>query len=137
MYLLDTNVISELRRPERASSHVTRWASSIDPQDLFLSAVSLMELEIGAGLVLRRDKTQGEILWKWIGSQVKPIFSDRILPFGMRAAEICAGLHVPDRRPERDAMIAATALEFGLVMVTRNTADFEPLGVRVLNPWQA
>lgn len=137
MFLLDTNVLSELRRPRLAAPKLLEWAGSTARSRQFISAVTMMELEMGVLSIERRDPAQGGMLRNWLVGKVEPSFDGRILPFGSRTAQICARLHVPDRRPERDAMIAATALEHGLTMVTRNVADFSPLGVPVFNPWQA
>ncbi|MBN9276094.1 MAG: type II toxin-antitoxin system VapC family toxin [Hyphomicrobium sp.] len=137
MFLLDTNVISELRRPERAAPAVVAWASTQPAASQFLSSISILEIELGTRLVERRDGTQGAILRAWIDNQILPHFEGRILAIDTAVALRCAGLHVPDRRPERDALIAATAAVHGLTVVTRNVTDFEPMGVTVLNPWIA
>jgi predicted nucleic acid-binding protein len=135
MYLLDTNILSELQRPHRANAKVSAWARSVAPADLFLSAVTIMEIETGARMLLRRDTARGAVLRDWIDRQVLPAFAGRILPFDAAVATRCAELHVADRRPERDAMIAATALVHGLKVATRNVADFESTGVKLMNPW--
>ena len=135
MYLLDTNVISELRRPEKADRAVVTWASTLPAASLLLSVISILEIELGARRIERRDAAQGAILRTWIDSQILPNFEGRILPVDTTVAFRCAQLHVPDPRGERDALIAATALVHGLTVVTRNVADFEPMGVAVLNPW--
>jgi predicted nucleic acid-binding protein len=96
-----------------------------------------MELEIGVIQIERRDSLQANVLRNWLRTRIEPVFDRRILPFGAHTAQICASLHAPDPRPERDAMIAATALEHQLTVVTRNVADFAPMGVSILNPWQA
>ena len=137
MFLLDTNVISELRRPERADPAVVAWASTQPAASQFLSAISILEIELGARLVERRDGTQGAILRSWIDNQILPHFEGRILAIDTAVALRCANFHVPDRRPERDALIAATAAVHGLTVVTRNVTDFQPMGVAVLNPWIA
>ena len=135
MFLLDTNVISELRRPERANRNVVAWAGSIPFVSFFLSAISILEIEIGALRLARKDPTQGTILRAWIDGQILTRFEGRILPIDIRVAQRCARLHVPDPRSERDALIAATALVHGLTMVTRNTEHFSTAGVALLNPW--
>lgn len=137
MFLLDTNVVSELRKvgDGKADANVVRWLSSEDASRFYLSAITLMELELGIQLVERRDRPQGARLRAWFENQVLPEFSDRILPVDGIVALRCAGLHVPDPRAERDAYIAATALVHAMPVVTRNVADFEPTGVRVINPW--
>ena len=137
MYLLDTNVVSELRkiRLGKADSHVADWADSIDAADLYLSAITIQELEIGVLLAERRDPTQGSVHRAWLDGHVLPAFTGRILAVDTAVAKRSARLHVPDPRPVRDALIAATALVHGMTVVTRNVADFEPTGVPILNPW--
>lgn len=137
MYLLDTNVISELRKAKagKADPKVVAWAERIPAPSLFLSVITLLELETGLLLIERRDLLQGAILRRWLETQVIPAFSERILPVDTPVARRCARLHVPDPRSDRDALIAATALVHNLMVVTRNVADFEPTGVRIMNPW--
>ena len=137
MFLLDTNVVSELRKAKtgKADAHVVAWANSIASGDLFLSVVSVLELELGILLIERRDPSQANVLRGWLEKQVLPVFGERILPIDTRVALRCANLHVPDPRPDRDALIAATALAHGLCVVTRNVDDFKPTGVALLNPW--
>lgn len=136
MFLLDTNVISELRRPEKADAKVANWASKVPLSSIFLSAITILEIELGALSIDRRDKAQGKILRAWIDDQILPSFDGRILPVDVAVALSCARLHVPDPRAERDSLIAATALVHGLTLVTRNVADFAPTQARVLNPWE-
>ncbi|HKI83484.1 MAG TPA: type II toxin-antitoxin system VapC family toxin [Candidatus Krumholzibacteria bacterium] len=137
MYLLDTNVLSELRKvgDGKVDANVTAWISSVDAANFYLSAISLMELELGILLVERRDARQGERLRTWMRTRFLPEFSERTLPVDQAIALRCARLHVPDPYPERGGYIAATALVHGMTVVTRNVADFEPTGVRLLNPW--
>lgn len=137
MYLLDTNIISELRRAPsgKANKNVTAWAQSVNAASLFLSVVSLLELEMGILRMERKDHVQGAILRTWFDHHVIPAFEGRILPFDIAVARRCAALHVPNPASERDSMIAATAIEHGLVMVTRNTTDFQASGATLLNPW--
>jgi toxin FitB len=139
MYLLDTNVISELRKAKssRMDRHVRAWARKVDPGALFLSAISILELEIGILLLERRDQAQGELLRSWMEHHVLPAFVDRILAVDTAVAQRCAALHVPNPCSERDSLIAATALVHGMTVVTRNVEDFEPTGVAILNPWLA
>ena len=134
-FLLDTNVVSELRRSDKANAKVIAWASSVPTSAIFLSVITILEIEVGALSIERRDEAQGRILRAWIDRQVLPRFEGRILPVDTAVAQRSARLHVPDPRAERDALIAATALVHGLTVVTRNLSDFEPTGVRVLNPW--
>jgi predicted nucleic acid-binding protein len=136
MFLLDTNVVSELRRPQKADRNVVAWASTIPAASFFLSAISILEIELGALLIARKDATQGAVLRSWIDEQILPRFEGRILPVDTAVAQRCARLHVPDPRAERDALIMATAIVHGLTIVTRNVADFEPAGIALLNPWE-
>lgn len=138
MFVLDTNVVSELRkiRVGRADPHVAKWADSVDAVDLYLSAITVQELEVGVLLAERRDPAQGAIFRTWLDSHVLPAFAGRILPVDMAVAQRSAKLHVPDPRPIRDALIAGTALVHGMTVVTRNAADFAPTGVPLFNPWE-
>lgn len=137
-YLLDTNVVSELRkiRHGKADRRVARWADGVDASDLFISVVTVQEIEIGVLLAERRDPKQGAILRAWLAQQVLPAFEGRILFIDTAIAQRSARLHVPDPRPVRDGLIAATAWVHGMTVVTRNLADFEPTGVAVVNPWE-
>lgn len=134
-FILDTNVLSELRRPDKANATVAAWASSVPTTSVFLSVVTILEIEVGTLSVGRRDEAQGKVLRGWIDRQVLPRFEGRIIPIDTAVAQRSARLHVPDPHAERDALIAATALVHGLTVVTRNITDFEPTGVRTLNPW--
>jgi predicted nucleic acid-binding protein len=136
MFLLDTNVVSELRKARKAHPGVRRWAARVSATDFYLSVVSILEIEIGVLLVERRDAAQGRILRAWLEDRVLPAFEGRILPVDTPVARRWAPLHVPDRRSDRDALIAATGLVYGLTVVTRNTQDFPIAGVSLLNPWQ-
>ena len=137
MFVLDTNVVSELRKVRfgKADPHVAKWADSVEAVDLYVSAITILELEIGILQMERRDSGQGAMLRAWMDNHVLPEFTGRVLPVDTAVAQRCARLHVPDRCAERDALIAATALVHGMTVVTRNLADFEPTGVPVLNPW--
>jgi predicted nucleic acid-binding protein len=139
MLLLDTNVISELRKlgDGRADANVVAWISNVDATSLYLSAVTLMELELGILRLERRDLIQGTRLRAWMNNHVLPEFSERILPIDAPVALRCARLHVPDPRSDRDSYIAATALVHGMTVVTHNVADFAPTHVPTLNPWEA
>jgi predicted nucleic acid-binding protein len=135
MYLLDTNVVSELRKGRKAQLGVRTWAQGLPASSLYLSVISILELEIGILLIARRNRRQGEILRTWMDRHVLPTFSDHILPVDTAVAQRCAALHVPDPRSDRDALIASTALVHGLIVATRNTNDFQPMGVDFINPW--
>ena len=137
MFVLDTNVVSELRKIRLGKAHpqVARWADSVDAKALYISAITVLEIEIGILQIERKDTLQGAMLRAWFDKQVLPEFAGRIYPVDTAVARRCAGLHIPDPRAERDALIAATALVHGMTVVTRNIADFELSGVRLLNPW--
>ena len=136
MYLLDTNVVSELRRPTKANPDVVAWASATPASALFLSTITVLELEYGVLLVERKDEAQGEILRSWLDTRLLPAFADRVLSVDVAVARRCARLHVPNPRSERDALIAATAWVYGFAVVTRNPRDFKDTGVETVNPWQ-
>ena len=137
MYLLDTNVISELRKvgSGRANTSVALWADSVNAADLYISVITVQELEIGVVMALRRDAQQGAVLRNWMDRHVLPAFENRILPVDLVVAQRSAQLNVPDPRPVRDGLIAATALVHAMTVVTRNVADFQQCGVSLINPW--
>jgi len=137
-YLLDTNVVSELRKvgDGKADANVTKWVGAQDSNDLFISAITILEIERGILTVQRRDVAQGSRLRGWMDSRVRPEFAERVLPIDDAIATRCAHLHIPGRRNEADALIAATALVHGLTVVTRNVQDFGDTGVIVIDPWQ-
>jgi len=139
MFRLDTNVVSELRkvRSGKANANVARWTDAVEAIQLYISAITLLELELGVLLLERYDTRQGVIMRGWLEDHVRPEFQDRTLPVDAAVALRCAPLHVPDPKPERDALIAATALVHGLTVVTRNVEDFSATGVRLFNPWEA
>jgi toxin FitB len=143
MYVLDANVVSEMRKAQstragrmQANERVKAWLASVPASSLYLSSITVLELEIGCLRLERRDPAQGKILRTWIENLVLPTFGSRILPVDVPVALRCAALHVPNPPSERDALIAATALVHGMTVVTRNTADFASTGARLLNPWQ-
>ena len=137
MFVLDTNVVSELRkvRSGKADASVAKWADSFDAGTFYISAVTVLEIETGVLQMERRDPRQGALLRAWMDDHVLPEFSGRVLPIDTVVAKRCARLHIPHPRTERDALIAATALVHSMTVVTRNVADFEASGVVLLNPW--
>ncbi|MCE7027557.1 type II toxin-antitoxin system VapC family toxin [Jiella avicenniae] len=136
MYLLDTNVISAARKPWTLTDRVTGIMRSLPLRTTYVSVITLMELEIGVRSMERRDPRQGAELRQWLRSRRVELDEAQILPVTERVVLRCAALHVPDRRPTNDALIAATALVHGLTLVTRNVADFETIdGLPILNPW--
>ena len=137
MLLLDTNVVAELRRVHsgKADPNVTRWAETLDTAALFISTITIHELEIGVLLAERRDPQQGAVLREWLETLVLPAFDGRTLPVDTAVARRAAKLHVPDPQPINDALIAATALVHGMTVATRNLMDFTATGVSLVNPW--
>jgi len=143
MYLVDTNVVSELRKspaqrgkPSKVDRNVLAWSNSVPDASQFLSVVTIIELEYGTLLMEARDPRQGAVLRLWLDRHVMPAFTGRVLPVDTQVALRCAALHVPNLRPERDALIAATALIHGMTVVTRNIAHFQSTGVPLFNPWE-
>jgi hypothetical protein len=137
MYVLDTNVVSELRKASAGKAHpnVIEWARRAPVSSLYVSAITILELELGILLLARRDVTEGAVLRRWMDKHVLEAFDGRVLAVDTAVAQQCAKLHVPDPRSDRDALIAATALVHGMTVVTRNVADFEPMGVPLLDPF--
>jgi toxin FitB len=138
MFLLDTNVVAELRkaRAGKANRGVSEWAAGIPAALMFISVISLHELEHGVLLAERKDPEKGAVLRAWLDDSVVPAFTDRILPVDTETALRSAALHVPNPAPFRDALIGATALVYGMTVVTRNSKDFDPFdSLAVLNPW--
>ena len=139
MFVLDTDVVSELRKlgDGRADPRVTAWIAGHDAASFYISALTLMELEIGVLRIERRVTGQGARLRRWMDRHVLPEFRGRTLPVDAAVALRCARLHVPVPRAERDALIAATAIVHGMEVVTGNRTDFEATGVAVIDPWAA
>lgn len=137
MFILDTNAVSELRKGRNAPSAlpIIEWVAQVDEEGLYLSAISILELEIGVRGLERKDKAQGAVLRRWLDDMVRPAFAGRILPVDEEVALCCAPFHVPDPAAERDALIAATAIVNGMAVVTRNVDDFKRTGVALINPW--
>jgi toxin FitB len=136
MYLLDTNVLSELRKWNRADTNVIAWFKDADPDVMFISPIVIAEIEMGVLAIERKGQQQGRLLRAW-AEKINAEFQDRCIPIDREIARLFAKLQVPGRRPERDAWLAATALREGLMVVTRNTADFRLMDVPLINPWIA
>ena len=137
MYLIDTNVISELRKGSRAHPSVLRWNAQIPLHIQWISSISIFELELGVERIKTRDPEQWKHLRSWLDHQVMPAFQGRIIAFDQEIAQTCAQLHIPNPQPERDSMIGATALQKKLTVVTRNISDFQSMGCALLNPWSS
>lgn len=137
MYLVDTNVISELRkaRMRRADPNLAAWGATIEAEDLYLSVITVQEIEIGILKAERSDRRKGEVLRGWMTGYITPNFRDRILPVDLRIAFRAAQLHTQRSRPVADTLLAATAWAHNFTMVTRNTRDFEDAGVSLINPF--
>lgn len=137
MYLLDTNVISELRKAgsNKVNNNVVKWAQSVSTSSLFISSISILEIEMGILQLERKDPKQASVYKTWLKDHVLKAFSDRILSFDTRSALKCAQLHVPDPKSERDAMIAAISIVHGFTLVSRSESDFQHINVELINPW--
>lgn len=142
-FLLDTNVVSEMRKVRGARSlrarihpHVQAWLESVPASSLYLSVITILELEIGSRLLERRDHAQANVIRSWVRNHILTAFSGRILDVNIDIVQHCAALHVPDPKDDRDSLIAATALVHGMTVVTRNVSHFASCGVKVLNPWE-
>lgn len=137
MYLLDTNIVSEMRKVKLGKAHpnFVAWFASVSSQDIFINATVLMEVERGVLQKERKDVRQGAVLRAWFDGVILPTFYGKILPIDDKTAQICAKLHIPDHAPENDAWIAASAMQHHLILATRNSRDFERTGARVFNPF--
>ena len=138
MILLDTNVVSEYRKDSygKADPRVVAWTKAQPKERLFISVITLLEVEKGALIMERRDRRQGAVLRGWIEATLIPSFDGRILPVDERVALATARLHMPNPRPVSDSLIAATAIVHGMTIATRNTGDFKGLPVGLINPWE-
>ena len=138
MFLLDTNVVSELRKVATGTADhaVSEWQRGASGAELFVSVGTLFEIEIGVLQMELRDPRQGRALRHWFAERLMPAFSRRVLPIDEAIALRAAAMHVPNRRSDRDAFVAASALVHGMTIVTRNVRDFEGTGVKLLNPWE-
>lgn len=137
MFLLDTNIISESRKlgTSRIDPRAARWFAQVDVEVTFVSAMTIFELERGVGQMERRDAKQGAVLRRWLDDQIMTIYEHRTLALSREVALVCAGLHIPDPKSERDAWIAATAIAAELTLVSRNAGDFATMGVKLINPF--
>jgi hypothetical protein len=136
MFLIDTNVLSEMRKAERGNTGVVNWSTRTHPRLMFISVVSIYEIEIGVLRAERSDQKKGAMLRAWLETGLKPAFANRILDVNLEVSLLAAGLHVPDPAPLRDSLIGATAIAHGLTVVTRDVRDFTPFpDLAVLNPW--
>jgi len=136
LYLLDTNVVSEMHKsPARRNAGVAAWAGGLAPADAMVSAITVSELATWVARTERKDAAQGELLRRWFNEAI--LGAARILPVDAPVGVVAGELHVPDPRSYRDAFIASTALVHGLTVVTRNTSDFEPTGAQLLNPFSS
>jgi predicted nucleic acid-binding protein len=132
-FLLDTNVVSEIRRGR--DENVAAWAGEVADADLYLSVLTLGEIRKGIERLRGRDPDQADVFAAWL-EQLRDGFADRILPIDDRVAEDWGRLNAPAERKTVDSLIAATARLHDLTVVTRNTADFDGCEVSLLNPWQ-
>lgn len=139
MYLVDTNVVSEIRkvRQNKANKNVVEWLRHVQKESLYTNAVVLMEIERGILRMAHKDPQQAERLKSWYHAAIKPMFYGRVLPIDEATATVCSTLHFPDLAPENDAWIAASAIQYDLTLVTRNTKDFDHPNLRVLDPFEA
>lgn len=139
MFLLDTNVVSELRKAKsgQADARVVAFMGALESSALYVSVITLMELELGVLLSERKDPLTGASLRAWFDQQVRPEFIDRTIPIDVAVAMHCAALHAQNPRSYRDALIASCAHIHGMTVITRNVADFVDMGVPLVNPWEA
>ena len=134
-YLIDTNVLSELRRPRQADAGLLRWAAALDPSDAFVSVVTILELERGAVKAFRNQPEYARSIFAWLQGSILPTYAGRILPVDIAVASRCAQFgQIPDKHLP-DALIAATALINDQIIVTRNVKDFMAFDVPLINPW--
>lgn len=136
MFLVDTNILSEMRKADRGNPGVVEWATGTPPGLLFISVISLHEIEIGVLRAERSDKEKGAMLRAWMEIGLKPTFADRLLDVDLKISLMAAQWHVPDPAPVRDSLIGATALAHQLKVVTRDVRDYSRFpDLEVLNPW--
>ena len=137
MYLLDTNIVSELRKMEsgKADVNVVAWFQQVNLTDAYLSVITLFEIKLGILQLKRKDIQQAKLLQSWFEQKFLPNFENRILPLDTKVMMTCAEFHIPDKKPLNDSYIAATAKAHRFKIVTRNVKDFKGCGVEVLNPF--
>jgi predicted nucleic acid-binding protein len=135
-FLLDTNVIAELRKGARANGQVRAWFETLDPEAIVLSVLTIGEIRRGIENVRRRDPAAAKALERWL-RRLLAEHHDRILPVDLPVAEEWGRLNVPDPLPVIDALLAATAKVHGLTLVTRNVKDVARTGVELMNPFNA
>ena len=136
-YLLDTNVVSALRRKDRAEKRVLDWFERVAEADFFVSVLTMMEIEIGVRRLELHDPRQAAVIRAWKEGPLEALFRGRCVTVDRETVERCAALHVPGPQPEIDALIAATAIAKRLTLVTRNERDFTGIPIAVVNPWSA
>jgi len=136
-YLIDTNVVSELRKKTKCDPHVRKWQDGVVETDVYISVISMMEIKYGIPRVMGKDTAFGKVLEEWYVNQVRPAFKGRVLPVDLSVAECCSEIMALRTRGMADGLIAATAKIHGLVLVTRNLADFEDVEIDLVNPWEA
>jgi predicted nucleic acid-binding protein len=135
MLLVDTNVLSQMRRPHLAPEAFRTWMLGVSVDTIWLSVMTLLELEVGTASAYRKDRAHGDALRRWIDVQILPNFAERLLPVDRSVVVRCATLTFDPTTRYADTLIAATALVHDLTVVTRNIRHFEPAGVRILDPF--
>jgi predicted nucleic acid-binding protein len=134
-FLLDTNVLSELRRSQRADPAVRQWAGQLDVQQSFISVVTVLEIEHGAVMIAKKDPAFSARLIAWLHNEILPHYDARVLPIDVAVAMKCAQFGQVHANHFADALLAATALVHNLTLVTRNIGDFRDFAVPLVNPW--
>jgi predicted nucleic acid-binding protein len=135
-YLVDTNLVSELRKKVRCDPNVSAWQVGASRHELYISVISMMEIKHGILMAKRKNAAFAGLLEEWYEVQVKTTFEGYVLPIDLAISECCSGLMSVRSRGLADALIAATAYVNDLTLATRNTADFADAGVKLVNPWE-
>jgi len=135
LFLLDTNVVSELRKAARCDVRVAAWQAAQKPEACFLSAITLLEIRLGIELARKKDRNKAKGLESWLEGRVRRSFTGRILAVDEAVGEMCGRMHAERSRSFRNGLILATAAVHRLAVVTRNAKDFADGGVKVINPW--